>query len=115
VGQRHRRCRGQAGEQWKETEKITSENIPFIDEKSVRHAAAYLDAHAKDENPFFMYLNTAKLHQPNRVELDQGIQVLALAHRLPLEVGVRQQPGLVSIWMRRTSTTCLRPALATSS
>jgi Sulfatase len=42
-----------------------STNIPFIDEKSVQHATAYLDAHAKDENPFFLYLNTAKLRQPN--------------------------------------------------
>jgi arylsulfatase len=56
---------GKAGEKWKETEKLDSTNIPFIDEKSVNHAVAYLDAHARDENPFFMYLNTAKLHQPN--------------------------------------------------
>jgi hypothetical protein len=37
--------------------------FPFIDEKT--HAVDYLEAHAKDENPFFMYVNTAKLHQPN--------------------------------------------------
>ena len=33
--------------------------------RSIGHAVDYLDAHASDENPFFLYLNTAKLHQPN--------------------------------------------------
>ncbi len=56
---------GNAGEKWKEIEKIDPSNIPFLDEKSVKHATDYLDAHAKDENPFFLYLNTAKMHQPN--------------------------------------------------
>ena len=56
---------GKAGEQWKEAEKIDSSKIPFIDEKSIKHATDYLDAHAKGDNPFFLYLNTAKLHQPN--------------------------------------------------
>ena len=56
---------GKAGEKWKEAEKLDSTKIPFIDEKSVNYATKYLDAHAKDDNPFFMYLNTAKMHQPN--------------------------------------------------
>ena len=29
---------GKAGEKWKETEKLDSTNIPFIDEKSIKHA-----------------------------------------------------------------------------
>ena len=56
---------GNAGEKWHEVEKLDSKNIPFLDQKSIGHAVDYLEAHAKDENPFFMYLNTAKLHQPN--------------------------------------------------
>jgi arylsulfatase len=56
---------GKAGEKWVESEKLDSTKIPFIDEKSVNHATKYLDAHAKDDKPFFMYLNTAKMHQPN--------------------------------------------------
>ena len=56
---------GNAGEKWHEVEKLDSKNIPFLDEKSIGHAVDYLDAHAKDENPFFLYRNTAKLHQPN--------------------------------------------------
>jgi len=56
---------GNAGEKWHEIEKVDPSNIPFLDEKSIEHATSYLDAHAKDENPFFLYLNTAKLHQPN--------------------------------------------------
>ena len=56
---------GNAGEKWHEVEKLDSKNIPFLDRKSIGHAVDYLEAHAKHENPFFMYLNTAKLHQPN--------------------------------------------------
>ena len=56
---------GKAEEQWREVEKLDSKGIPFLDQKSVKHATDYLEAHAGDENPFFMYLNTAKLHQPN--------------------------------------------------
>jgi len=56
---------GKAGQKWKETEKLDSSKIPFIDEKSVHRAVGYLEDNSKDENPFFMYLNTAKLHQPN--------------------------------------------------
>ena len=59
------RVDGKAGEKWREVEKIDPENIPFIDEKSTKIATDYLDAHANGENPFFLYLNTAKLHQPN--------------------------------------------------
>ena len=56
---------GKAGEPWHETEKLDSTKIPFIDETSVQHAVSYLDAHAADDEPFFLYLNTAKMHQPN--------------------------------------------------
>lgn len=56
---------GEAGKKWHEVEKIDPSNIPFIDEKSIKFATGYLETHAKDENPFFLYLNTAKLHQPN--------------------------------------------------
>lgn len=56
---------GKAGEAPTEVEKLDSANIPFIDEKSTDHALGYLEAHADDDEPFFLYLNTAKLHQPN--------------------------------------------------
>ena len=56
---------GKAGEPWQEAEKLDSSKIPFIDEKSIKHATDYLDAHANGDNPFFLYLNTAKMHQPN--------------------------------------------------
>ncbi len=56
---------GKAGEKWHEMEKLDSSKIPFIDEKSTKHATDYLEAHAKADTPFFMYLNTAKMHQPN--------------------------------------------------
>ena len=56
---------GKAGEPWHEAEKLDAAKIPFIDEKSVSHAIDYLDAHAAGDAPFFLYLNTAKMHQPN--------------------------------------------------
>ena len=56
---------GKAGEPWQEAEKLDAAKIPFIDEKSVSHAIDYLDAHATGDEPFFLYLNTAKMHQPN--------------------------------------------------
>ncbi|NJI60434.1 arylsulfatase [Microbacterium oxydans] len=56
---------GKAGEKPTEVEKLDSANIPFIDEKSTNHAIDYIESHANDEEPFFLYLNTAKLHQPN--------------------------------------------------
>ena len=56
---------GKAGEAWHEAEKLDAAAIPFIDEKSVSHALDYLDAHAAGDAPFFLYLNTAKMHQPN--------------------------------------------------
>jgi arylsulfatase A-like enzyme len=56
---------GKAGEKWHEAEKLDAAKIPFIDEKSITHATDYLEAHAKDDAPFFLYLNSAKMHQPN--------------------------------------------------
>ena len=56
---------GKAGEEPHEVEKIDSSNIPLIDEKSTDFALDYLDAHANGDHPFFLYMNTAKLHQPN--------------------------------------------------
>ena len=56
---------GKAGEPWQETEKIDSSKIPFIDEKSIGHATDTSTRTRRPTNPFFLYLNTAKMHQPN--------------------------------------------------
>jgi arylsulfatase A-like enzyme len=56
---------GKAGEKWREVEKLDSTKIPFIDEKSVKYGLNYIETHAMGQDPFFLYLNTAKLHQPN--------------------------------------------------
>jgi arylsulfatase A-like enzyme len=56
---------GKVGEPVREVEKLDSSKIPFIDEKSTDTATSYLEAHATADNPFFMYFNTAKMHQPN--------------------------------------------------
>ena len=55
---------GKAGEPWREVE-IDSASIPFVDEKSTNIALDYLVEHADAEEPFFLYFNTAKVHQPN--------------------------------------------------
>jgi arylsulfatase len=56
---------GTAGQPWREVEKIDSTKIPFIDETSIGVATDYIEEHAGGDDPFFLYLNTAKLHQPN--------------------------------------------------
>ena len=86
---------GKAGEQWKETEKLDSAKIPFIDEKSINHATEYLDAHAKGDDPFFLYLNTAKLHQPNLPHPDFDGKSMAKSKYLDSLVELDHHVGVV--------------------
>jgi arylsulfatase A-like enzyme len=86
---------GKAGGGWTETEKLDSSNIPFIDEKSTRRAVAYLDEHAGDPNPFFMYLNTAKLHQPNMPHPDFVGKSMAKSNYLDALVELDFRAGVV--------------------
>ncbi|MGZ6693320.1 MAG: arylsulfatase, partial [Solirubrobacteraceae bacterium] len=86
---------GNAGEKWHQVEKVDPSNIPFLDEKSIRHAVDYLDAHAKDEHPFFLYLNTAKLHQPNLPHPDFVGKSMAKSKYLDALVELDHNVGLV--------------------
>jgi arylsulfatase len=86
---------GKAGEKWKETEKLDSSKIPFIDEKTIGHAVDYLEVHAKDENPFFMYVNTAKLHQPNLPHPDFKGKSMGKSNYLDSLVELDHNVGLV--------------------
>jgi arylsulfatase A-like enzyme len=86
---------GNAGEKWHQVEKVDPSNIPFLDEKSIRHAVDYLDAHAKDANPFFLYLNTAKLHQPNLPHPDFVGKSMAKSKYLDALVELDHNVGLV--------------------
>ena len=86
---------GNAGEEWHEVEKVDPPNIPFLDEKSMGQAVDYLDAHAKDENPFFLYLNTAKLHQPNLPHPDFVGKSMAKSKYLDALVELDHNVGLV--------------------
>lgn len=66
---------GKAGEAAHEEFKINGQyvntpdkgvvGIPFFDDYVQKAAIDYLDAHAKDEKPFFMSVNFMKVHQPN--------------------------------------------------
>ena len=56
---------GKKGEKAKEIEKIDSKKIPFLDELMEKSTIDYLKSHYQDEEPFFMYVNTTKMHQPN--------------------------------------------------
>ena len=95
-GKRHRCHRGQGwGEKWTEVEKINSSNIPFLDEKSVKHATDYLQAHARDKDPFFLYLNTAKLHQPNLPHPDFAGKSMAKSKYLDSLVELDYRVGVV--------------------
>ena len=64
-------------------------------EKSVKHATDYLEAHAKDENPFFLYLNTAKLHQPNLPHPDFAGKSMAKSKYLDSLVELDYHVGVV--------------------
>ena len=87
--------RARPGEKWKEVEKIDPANIPFLDEKSVKHATDYLEAHAKDKDPFFLYLNTAKLHQPNLPHPDFAGKSMAKSKYLDSLVELDYHVGVV--------------------
>ena len=56
---------GEAGKLVREVAKITEENIPFIDQATVKYTIEYLEKFAKEDKPFFMSVNFAKNHQPN--------------------------------------------------
>jgi arylsulfatase A-like enzyme len=86
---------GKAGEKWKEVEKLDSTKIPFIDEKSVKYATDYLEGHAGDKDPFFLYLNTAKMHQPNLPHPDFEGKSMAKSKYLDSLVELDHNVGVV--------------------
>ncbi len=89
------RVDGKAGEQWTETEKIDPSKIPFLDETSTTIATEYLEQHANGDNPFFMYLNTAKLHQPNLPHPDFAGKSMAKSKYLDSLVELDHWVGVV--------------------
>jgi len=86
---------GKAGEKRHEAEKLDAAKIPFIDEKSVTHATDYLEAHAKDDAPFFLYLNSAKMHQPNLPHPDFVGKSMAKSKYLDALVELDHHVGVV--------------------
>jgi arylsulfatase len=45
-------------------EPYTSENRPFIDARIAERAVAYIEAHANDQEPFFLYIPWSLAHHP---------------------------------------------------
>ena len=56
---------GKAGQPAKNLGKFTYKDMITSDTEIQLTAVKWLQAHAKDEKPFFMYLNFMKVHQPN--------------------------------------------------
>ena len=56
---------GKAGQPAKNLGKFTYKDMITSDTEIQLTAVKWLQAHAKDQKPFFMYLNFMKLHQPN--------------------------------------------------
>jgi len=56
---------GKAGENAQEVRKITSEDIPTLDQGVETASIDYINGHSHDSKPFFMSINFTKNHQPN--------------------------------------------------
>lgn len=56
---------GQAGQAPRKTRDFTYQDLPTIDDQVRDTAIEWIRKHAGDANPFFMYVNFMKLHQPN--------------------------------------------------
>lgn len=55
---------GVKGQPPKKTKVFTSEDLATCDNRMAETAMTWIQKHAKDEKPFFMYLNFMKLHNP---------------------------------------------------
>jgi membrane-anchored protein YejM (alkaline phosphatase superfamily) len=56
---------GKAGQPAKNLGKFTYKDMSTSDTEIQQTAVKWIQAHAKDQKPFFMYLNFMKVHQPN--------------------------------------------------
>jgi arylsulfatase len=55
---------GRKGEDVQKVEPYTTENRPFIDERIAEKSTAFIGEHAKDENPFFLFVSWSLVHHP---------------------------------------------------
>ena len=61
---------GVAGQPAKDLGKITYERFATFDEDQAANAVKYIQAHAKDDKPFFMDVNYLKMHNPTNAAPD---------------------------------------------
>ena len=55
---------GRKGEAVRQVEPYTEENRPFIDETIAKKSVAYIEEHAKQEKPFFLFVSWSLVHHP---------------------------------------------------
>lgn len=56
---------GKAGQPAKKTRDFTYQDLATVDNRVRSTAVEWIEKHANDDKPFFMYLNYMKVHQPN--------------------------------------------------